>query len=75
MHEKLENQKMTPILELDEFIFELNENLKAIMVTKAPKYLNKNERQKDYVLKQLLEHNFSFLGEDGGKNHQLFCSW
>ena len=75
VHEKLENQKMTPILELDEIIFELNENLKAIMVTKAPKYLKKHASQKDYVLKQLLEHNFSFLGEDGGKNHQPFCSW
>ena len=66
---------MTPILELDEFIFELNENLKEIMVTKAPKYLKKHESQKYYVLKQLLEHNFIFLWEDGGKNHQLFCTW
>ena len=35
MHGKLENHKMTPISELDEIIFELNENLKAIMVKKA----------------------------------------
>ena len=38
-HEKLENHKITPISKLDEIIFELNENLKAIMVKKALKYL------------------------------------
>ena len=43
---------MTPILELDEIIFELNENLK-IMMNKAPKYLKKHASQKEYVLKQL----------------------
>ena len=75
VHETLENHKMTPILELDEIIFEMNENLKATMVTEAPKYLKKNASQKDYVFKQLPEHNFSFLGEDGGKNHQPICSW
>ena len=35
VHEKLENQKMTTILELDEFIFELNESLNATLVKKA----------------------------------------
>ena len=45
VHEKLENQKMAPILELDEIIFELNENLKAIMVMEAPKYLKKHGSQ------------------------------
>ena len=51
VHEKLENQKMTPISELDEIIFEMNENLKAIMVTEAPKYLKKHASQKEYVLR------------------------
>ena len=51
VHEKLENQKMTPISELDEIIFEMNENLKAIMVTEAPKYLTKHASQKEYVLR------------------------
>ena len=74
VHEKLENHKMTPILELDEIIFELNENLKVIMMKKAPKYLKKHASQNEYVLKQL-QHNLSFLGEDGGKNHQPFRSW
>ena len=68
-------KKMTPILELDEIIFELNENLKAIVMKKAPKYLKNHASQKEYVLKQLPKHNLSFLGEDGGKNHQPFRSW
>ena len=55
---------MTPISELDEIIFELNENLKAIMVTKAPIYLKKHASQKDYLLKQLSEHNFNLLGDE-----------
>ena len=67
VHEKLKNQKMTPIPELDEIIFEMNENLKAPMVTEAPKCLKKLAIQKDYMLKQLPKHNFIFLGEDGGK--------
>ena len=75
MHEKLENQKMTPISELNKIIFELNEKLKEIMVKEAPKYLRKYASQKDYVLRQLLRHNFSFLGKDGGKNHHPICSW
>ena len=44
---------MAPILELDELIFELNENLKAIRVKKAPKYLREYASKKDYVLRQL----------------------
>ena len=66
---------MAPISKLDEIIFELNENLKAIMVMEAPKYLKKHGRQKDYVLNYLLEHNFNLLGEDGRKNPQVFRSW
>ena len=31
---ELENQKMTPISEVDEYIFELNENLRTTMVKK-----------------------------------------
>ena len=67
MHEKLENQKMTPISKLDEIIFELNKNLKAIMVKIAPKSLGEHASFEDYVLRQLLGYNFSFLGEDGVK--------
>ena len=51
MHEKFENEKMTLILQVDEILFELNENLKAIMVKKFPMFLRKHASQKDYVLK------------------------
>ena len=51
VHEKLENQKMTIISELDEIIYELNENLKEIMVTEASEYLMNHAIQKDYVVK------------------------
>ena len=51
---------MTPILEVDEFIFQLNkENERANIVRKEEK--NK--------------HNYKFLGKDGGKNHQPICRW
>ena len=75
VHGKLENKKMTPISKLDEIIFELNENLKATKVKKAPNFLGKHASLKVYVLKKLFEHNYGFLGKDGGKNHQPFCIW
>ena len=64
VHEKLENQKMTPISLGDEIIFELNENLRASMVKKAHESLRKYASLEDYVLKQLHEHNYCFLGND-----------
>ena len=54
--------RMTPISELNEIIFELNENLKAVLVKEASKYLRKHASQKYYVLRQIHEHNFRFLG-------------
>ena len=75
MHDKLENHKMTPISELDETLFELNKNLKAIMVKIASKSLGEHARSQGYVLRQLLGHNFGFLGNDGGKNYQQIRSW
>ena len=54
VHDKLENQKMNPISKLDEIIFELNKNLKAMMVKIAPKSLREHASFLDYVLKQLL---------------------
>ena len=53
VHDKLENHKMTPISELDDIIFELNENLKAITVKEAPKYLREHVSLEEYVLTQL----------------------
>ena len=61
MHEKLGNHKMTPISKVDEILFELNENLKAILMMKALKYLRKHANQKENVLRQLHGHNFHFL--------------
>ena len=75
MHEELQSEKMPFILEGDAFIFELNESLNTTIVKKAPKYLRKHASQKDYVLRRLLGHNFSFLGKDRGKNHRPFRSW
>ena len=51
VQEKLENHKMTPILELDEFIFELNESLNATLVKKALESLGEHASFQDYVLK------------------------
>ena len=65
---------MTPILELDEIIFELNRNLKETMVNDAPKSLGEHASFQDYVLKQLPGHNFGFLGTDGEGYHHSFQS-
>ena len=50
VHEKLENEKMTPFSEVKKIIFEPNENLKATLVKKALKSLREHASQKDYVL-------------------------
>ena len=42
-------------------MFELNENLKEIMVKKGPKYLRKHASQRD-------------VGKNGEKNHHPICS-
>ena len=52
VHEKLEYKKMTLISEMDEIIFELNENLKATLLKKSLKSLREHARLEDYVLKQ-----------------------
>ena len=66
---ELKNKKITPISEVDEYIFELNENLRATMVKKVPTFLRENASLEECVLKQLHEHKFHFLGNDGGNNH------
>ena len=55
-------------IKLDAIIFELNKNLKEIMVKIAPKFLGEHASFQKYVLKQLLGHNFSLLGKGGGNN-------
>ena len=70
VHEKLENPKMTHISEVDEFIFQLNkENERANIVRKEEKN-GLRKYLEGYVLKLPFEHNYYFLGKDGGKNHQ-----
>ena len=75
MHEKVENEILTPILEMHETILELMENERATKVKKVPNSLEKHASLRVYVLKNLFEHNYGFLGKDGGKNHQSICSW
>ena len=47
VHEKLENEKTTHISKVDEILFELNENMKAIMVNKVSMFLRELASQKD----------------------------
>ena len=55
--------------------FELNENLRVTMVKKVPMSLGEHASFQDYVFKQLLGHNFSFLGKDGDNNYHPIHSW
>ena len=69
MHEELKNEKMTPTLEVDEYIIQLNNEMKGTFVRKKNKKIENIKKIKileDYVLKLLIEHNYRFLGKDGG---------
>ena len=68
MHEALKNEKMTPISKVDEYIIQLNNKLKGNIVKKKGKKFIKMLFN-DYVPKMLLEHNYRFLGTDGGGHH------
>ena len=72
--EKLKNENLTPILKVIETILELMENERATKVKKALNSLGNHASFRVYVLKKLFEHNYGFLREDGGKNHQSFHS-
>ena len=74
MHEELKNDKMTLMSKVDECIFKLNKELIATIVKKKEKNLKKIMIMEDYVLKLLIEHNYRFLGTDGGGNHHSFRS-
>ena len=39
------------------------------MVKKVPTFLREHASREEYVLKQLYEHKFHFLGKDAGNNH------
>ena len=73
MHEELKNEKMTLTSKVDEYIIQLNNELKGNIVKKKEENL-KNKTMEDYVLKLLIEHNYRFLGTDGGGHHHPFRS-
>ena len=57
MHEKVKNEKLTPILEVHETILEFMENKRATKVKKAPNSLGKHANLRVYVLKKLFDHS------------------
>ena len=77
-HEELKNEKMTLTSEVDEYIIQLNNEMKGTFVKKKIKIYIKNIKKikilEDYVLMLLIEHNYQFLGTDGGGRHHRFCS-
>ena len=69
MHERLKIEKMTPTSKVDEYIIQLNNEMKGTFVKKKIKKIENIKNKKileDYVLKLLIEHNYRFLGMDGG---------
>ena len=73
MHEELQNAKMIPMSEMDEYIVQLNKELIATIVKQKEKNFIKMIMD-DYVPKLLIKHNYRFLGTDGGGNHHSFHS-
>ena len=57
MHEELKNEKMTPTFEVDEYIIQLNNELKGDIV-KQKEENPKNVIVEDYVLKLLIKHKY-----------------
>ena len=74
MHEVLKIEEVTPMSKVEEYIIQLNKEMEATIVTHKEEKL-KHMTVKDYVLKLLIDHNYQFLGTDGGGNHQPICSW
>ena len=75
MHEKVKNEKLTPISEVDENILELMKNERTTKVKRAPNSLGNHASLRVYVLKKLFDHNCGFLGKDGGNNHLSIYCW
>ena len=73
MHEKVKNEKLTPISKVGETILELMKNERTTKVKKAPNSLRKHASLRVYVLKKLFKHNYGFLGKDRGNNHLPIC--
>ena len=75
MHEGLKkNEKMTPTSEVDEYIIQLNNEMKGTFVKKKKSKYKKKKFLEDYVLKLVIEHNYRFLGTDGGGHYHPFRS-
>ena len=74
IHEELKIEKMTLMFEVDKCIFQLNKELIATVVKQKEKNLKKIMFMEDNVLKLLIEHNYRFLGTNGGGNHHYFHS-
>ena len=75
MHEKLKNEELGPMSKVKECIISLNREIEASIVIHEKKNQKNNKIVEDYVPKKLLEHNYRFLGMNGGGNHQILCSW
>ena len=71
MHE-LNNETEPYILEVEGTS---NEYGRASKGKKAPKSLRRQADLQHYVLKQLPEHKFHFLGTGGGLDHHSFRGW
>ena len=72
MQKKLQNEKMTPMFEVDEYIVWLNKELEDNILKE--KKNSKKFIMEDYVLKLLIENNYQFLGTDVGGSQHSFCS-
>ena len=71
MHEELKIEDVTPMSKVEEYIIQLNKEMKATIVT----HREKKKIVEDYVPKMLFEHNYRFLGIDGEGNYQPLHSW
>ena len=69
---ELNNETEPYILEVEGT---LNKYGQASKGKKAPKSLRRHADLQHYVLKQLLEHKFHFLGTGGGLVHHPFRGW
>ena len=75
IHEELKIEKVTLIPKAEECTIKLFKEMEATIVNQKKKKSKKIMIFNDYVPKMLLEHNFRFLGTDGGGNYQHICSW
>ena len=78
MYEGLKNEKMALNSEVDDYIIQLNNEMKGTFVKKKMKKIENIKKimiLEDYVLKLLIEHNYRLLENDGNQNYQHIRSW